>query len=222
MTGESSSKVPESAAGDGLAGLLKNLGRDEILEALSDGGGFCLHCQDLLQTRILNLINKKTSELSVSSGNGQNSVEFWSANSSSSSVLEKNSQSSTKSTSWSSIRTPEPAGHSGIRNGFVNSSPASVDIKQISLNDGLGVMEEQKERTRFAQIGRKKDYVHIERIDGKATNVLQGLELHTQVFNTEEQKKIVDRVYNLQRMGQNGQLRGMYTKAAVEMSFISF
>ncbi|GMQ01820.1 hypothetical protein CsSME_00048315 [Camellia sinensis var. sinensis] len=68
-------------------------------------------------------------------------------------------------------------------------------------------MEEQKERTRFAQIGRKKDYVHIERIDGKATNVLQGLELHTQVFNTEEQKKIVDRVYNLQRMGQNGQLR---------------
>ncbi|GMQ01819.1 hypothetical protein CsSME_00048315 [Camellia sinensis var. sinensis] len=207
MTGESSSKVPESAAGDGLAGLLKNLGRDEILEALSDGDGFCLHCQDLLQTRILNLINKKTSELSVSSGNGQNSVEFWSANSSSSSVLEKNSQSSTKSTSWSSIRTPEPAGHSGIRNGFVNSSPASVDIKQISLNDGLGVMEEQKERTRFAQIGRKKDYVHIERIDGKATNVLQGLELHTQVFNTEEQKKIVDRVYNLQRMGQNGQLR---------------
>ena len=108
-----------------------------------------------------------------------------------------------------------------------NPTPNSVTSKQLArtptnsdifLNDGLGgtssvidngLSEEQKEQIRFSQVGRKKDFVHMEKINGKSTNVLKGLELHTKVFNAEEQKKIVECVYNLQRMGQKGQLRGM-------------
>lgn len=41
-------------------------------------------------------------------------------------------------------------------------------------------------------------------------NVLKGLELYTKVFNADEQKKIVECVYNLQRMAQKGLLRGIY------------
>uniref|UniRef100_A0A5B7BYQ0 Putative Oxidoreductase n=1 Tax=Davidia involucrata TaxID=16924 RepID=A0A5B7BYQ0_DAVIN len=219
MTGEYSGKMPESNAGGACMSLLRTLGRDEILEVLSDG--FCQHCQDLLQTRINNVVNRKLSAKYVSNGNSETSAEFWSADSSS----EKSSESSTRTLSWVSTQTPERV-YSGKQNGYVaNSSPASVNSKQSSsnhlgseilLNDGLsgvtcagdnGLSEEQKEHIRFAQVGRKKDYVHTERIDGKATNVLQGLELHTRVFNAVEQKKIVECVYNLQRMGQKGQLR---------------
>ncbi|XP_044488097.1 RNA demethylase ALKBH9B-like [Mangifera indica] len=86
---------------------------------------------------------------------------------------------------------------------------------EILLNDGLsgdslvdyGLSEEQKERIRFSQVGGKKNFVHMERINGRITNVIRGLELHTRVFNVEEQKKIVRCVHNLQRMGQKGQLR---------------
>ncbi|KAI3729066.1 hypothetical protein L6452_17713 [Arctium lappa] len=44
-------------------------------------------------------------------------------------------------------------------------------------------------------------------VNGKNVNVLQGLELHTRVFNAEEQKKIVESVYEFQLMGQRGRLR---------------
>ncbi|KAA8545528.1 hypothetical protein F0562_020312 [Nyssa sinensis] len=221
MTGEFSGSVPESSAGDACMSLLRTLGREEILEVLSDG--FCQHCQATLQTRINRIVNRKFSAMSVSNGNSETSAEFWSADSSSLGSSKKNSESSTKT--QISIRTPEPA-YSGIRKGYAAiSSPASVDSEQSSfnhsgfeilLNDGLsgvasvgdsGLSEEQKEQIRFAQVGRKKDYVHNERIDGKATNVLQGLELHTRVFNAEEQKTIVECVYNLQHMGQKRQLR---------------
>lgn len=96
--------------------------------------------------------------------------------------------------------------------------PSNSDIL---LNDGLGgtssvidngLSEEQKEQIRFSQVGRKKDFVHMEKIDGKSTNVLKGLELHTKVFNSEEQKNIVECVYNLQRMGQKGQLSGTFVE----------
>ncbi|KAL6994975.1 mRNA N(6)-methyladenine demethylase [Sarracenia purpurea var. burkii] len=166
--------------------------------------------------------DEKSSELPESSDDNQSSIKLWYANSSSlSSSVSSNA--STKSTSWSSIRTPESV-YSGSHKVFASSSPASVNdkrqsfshsISEISLNGGLGGvsslarngLSEEQEHIRFAQIGRKKDFSHIERIDGRATNVLQGLELHTQVFNAEEQKEIVDFVYSLQRMGQNGRLR---------------
>nr|DAD24608.1 TPA_asm: hypothetical protein HUJ06_026072 [Nelumbo nucifera] len=137
-----------------------------------------------------------------------------------------------ESSSWSSTRTPGSV-HSSKRQGHVtSSSPASVSSRQQSLdrldskvaqNDTFakssnGVSNEQvvqkglslspeQEQIRFSQVGRKKDFVYFERVNGKKTNVLQGLELHTRVFNTMEQEKIVDYVYKLQRTGQNGQLK---------------
>ncbi|KAF9608629.1 hypothetical protein IFM89_010114 [Coptis chinensis] len=65
-------------------------------------------------------------------------------------------------------------------------------------------------------VGRKKDFECVERIKGRPVNVLQGLELHTRVFSDEEQKKIVDYVYDLQRMGHSGELReqGEFSGAA--------
>ncbi|KAF8404101.1 hypothetical protein HHK36_008981 [Tetracentron sinense] len=93
---------------------------------------------------------------------------------------------------------------------------------------GSSLFPEQIEQIRLSQVGRKKEFIHIERIHGKATNILQGLELHTQVFNAVEQKEIVDYVYSLQHMGQKGQLKGrtysepkkwMHRKGRVTMQF---
>lgn len=124
------------------------------------------------------------------------------------------------------IQTPESVPSMWLKEAVSTPSPASIYSKAhlsdnsklgILLNDGLsksssvvdtGVTEEQKEQLRFSQVGRKKDYVHIERVNGRKVNVLQGLELYTQVFNPEEQKKIVECVYDLQRMGQKGLLKG--------------
>lgn len=82
-------------------------------------------------------------------------------------------------------------------------------LSGVSSTADRGLSEEQNEQIRFSNVGRKKDFVYIERIDGKAINVLRGLELNTKVFNTEEQKEIVESVYKLQQMGQKGQLRGL-------------
>ncbi|KAG5548674.1 hypothetical protein RHGRI_014127 [Rhododendron griersonianum] len=206
-----------SGAVDGFMGLLKGLKKEEILEVFSEVGteGFCQHCQAVLLSRFRKLIDtKKSKELSEASDDNQRSVDFWSANSSSSVLAERTSKSASKTTSWSSIQTPE----------HVYSSPTSVNSKQaafhhsdfeIALCNGRSGgpshahsgLSKEHEGVRFAQIGRKKDFVHIERVNGKTTNVLHGLELHTGVFNAEEQKEIVDCVYGLQRKGQNGQLR---------------
>ncbi|KAK9164746.1 hypothetical protein Syun_005648 [Stephania yunnanensis] len=71
----------------------------------------------------------------------------------------------------------------------------------------LDLTGEESEQVRFSQVRRKKDFVHYEQFGWKKTNVLQGLELHTGVFNAEEQNMIVNYVYDLQRMGQAGKLR---------------
>ncbi|OVA00644.1 Oxoglutarate/iron-dependent dioxygenase [Macleaya cordata] len=67
---------------------------------------------------------------------------------------------------------------------------------------------DDEEVYRVSQVGRQKDFVHFESVDGgKVKNVLQGLELHTQVFNEEEQKRIVDFVYHIQTLGRARKLR---------------
>jgi hypothetical protein len=87
---------------------------------------------------------------------------------------------------------------------------------KILLNDGLDRVsagsEEKNEQIRISKVIRKKDFKYTERIDGgRQINVLGGLELHTRVFNTEEQENIVEYVYKLQSMGQRGKLRGIYS-----------
>ncbi|XP_059654779.1 RNA demethylase ALKBH9B-like [Cornus florida] len=124
-----------------------------------------------------------------------------------------------------STNNPETVYLGRQRRYVVKSSPASVNNKHPSvfnnsvsemLNDGLNgvsspgfdwLSEDQKEYIRFGQVTSKKDFFHVERVNGRPTNVLHGLELHTDVFSSEEQKKIVECVHNLQRMGKKGQLR---------------
>jgi alkylated DNA repair protein alkB family protein 5 len=198
MTGELS-----GCGADELKSMLRNLEREEIIEVLSDV--FCQHCNSDMQSRINNIVNKKLSKLPVS--NGDSSELFWDADSS--------SQSSNRSASWGSARTPESLySREKEKNGHF--SPPSVNNKHLSnksdsskfngtVDNELSV--EQKEYLRFKQVVRKKDFVHYEKIDGRSVNVVKGLELHTGVFSTEEQNKIVECVYDLQRMGQKGQLR---------------
>lgn len=62
------------------------------------------------------------------------------------------------------------------------------------------------ERAGFNRVGRKKDFVCLERIDGRIMNILEGLELHTRVFSVLEQKQIVDFIYELQEKGRNNVL----------------
>ncbi|XP_024975125.1 RNA demethylase ALKBH5 isoform X2 [Cynara cardunculus var. scolymus] len=66
---------------------------------------------------------------------------------------------------------------------------------------------EQRERIRFTNVKRKKDFICLERVSGKFVNILDGLELHAGVFSAVEQKKIVDFVYELQEKGKNGKLK---------------
>lgn len=83
-----------------------------------------------------------------------------------------------------------------------NHRPSSSTIVNGSTDD--------EEWNRCAQVKRKKDFVHYEKVDGRKMNVVQGLELHAGVFSAEEQKKIVESVYEFQRMGQKRQLMGMF------------
>jgi hypothetical protein len=74
----------------------------------------------------------------------------------------------------------------------------------------LSDLDEQKELIRYSEIHCKNDFTYIERLNGRDINLLQGLELHTGVFNLTEQKEIVDYIYRLQRLGQEGKLRGIF------------
>ncbi|CAI0461675.1 unnamed protein product [Linum tenue] len=66
---------------------------------------------------------------------------------------------------------------------------------------------EQREYIRFMNVKRKKDFMCFERVHGKLMNILDGLELHTGVFSAAEQKRIIDRVFELKEMGMKGELK---------------
>ncbi|CAH9091205.1 unnamed protein product [Cuscuta epithymum] len=66
---------------------------------------------------------------------------------------------------------------------------------------------EQRECIRFSNVKRKKDFICLERIDGKITNILDGLELHSGIFSAAEQNRIVNYVETLHDKGKNGQLK---------------
>lgn len=170
---------------------------------------------------------EKYRNMSMPEDASESSPEFKSVNSSNLDTSQESLESSIKSPLWGSLQTPESVYVGKWKESPFTSLPASVNSKQSSSRIGPDsslspalpqapesvnkeMSEEQKERIGFAQIGRKKNFVHVEKINGKATNVLQGLELHTNVFNVDEQKKIVECVYDFQRRGQNGQLRGIY------------
>ncbi|KAH0460230.1 hypothetical protein IEQ34_010893 [Dendrobium chrysotoxum] len=58
----------------------------------------------------------------------------------------------------------------------------------------------------FKRFYMKKDYVCLDRINRRIVNILDGLQLHIGVFNSMEQKKIVQFIYELQNRGRNNEL----------------
>ncbi|VFQ93469.1 unnamed protein product [Cuscuta campestris] len=64
---------------------------------------------------------------------------------------------------------------------------------------------EQGEYIRFCNVKRMKDFICLERINGKIVNILDGLELHTGVFSAADQIRIVDYVETLNKMGNHGE-----------------
>ncbi|GAB4848142.1 RNA demethylase alkbh9b [Ancistrocladus abbreviatus] len=222
MTGKLGGELPgssESAPADECMNLLRTLEPSEIIEVLS--GGFCSECQSLLKNRIQNIIDRKNAKSFTKEDTS--SVEVWSAEtsfspSSGSSAADNQQRSNQSSIAWSR-GSPFPIRQ---KPKAANLSPTSVNNKKGALNilvhetpspngnskvSNEELSEEQKEWIRFTQVVKKKDFVLYELIHGKEINVLKGLELYTGVFNAEEQKKIVEYVYLLQKMGQKGQLR---------------
>ncbi|GMY39210.1 RNA demethylase ALKBH5-like [Fagus crenata] len=203
MTGELTQKSSESESGasdrEGYMDMLKTLERHEILEVLSQG--FCRQCQSILHARIHRIVNKRVREIPHSNDD----------------IEASRRKHYRQESRRSSTQMPKPI-YSSRQKGS-DSSPESVNNRHNSFerSDGLssrissrldnGLDDEQNEHIRVSQVVRKRDFVHVERIDGKQTNVLQGLELHTGVFNAEEQNKIVECVYGFQRKGRRGQLR---------------
>lgn len=221
MIGDVADQLPEPGAGTDCLTPLRSLTREEILDLLSEG--LCHHCQlhiaDLASRKlgvVANLVNGSTDKLSTLTNSKGSKGSKGKSSSMQKSASESGQQ---ESSSWSSGRVME-------REYVAESSPSSVTSKHASIGNssssqaspdvglskalsaaGNGLSENQKEQLRISQIRRKKDFVYSEKVNGRMTNVVQGLELHIGVFNPEEQKTIVECVYDLQRMGQKGQLR---------------
>ncbi|XP_021800646.1 uncharacterized protein LOC110744918 isoform X2 [Prunus avium] len=179
-----------ATAGQDWMSLLRTLERDQILQVLSDG--FCQNCRGLLKDRI----HKKIGDVSFSSDNNKRAVDVPSQSRNAPIARSEN-------TSMESC--------DKRKRNSVEHSASPVLFNDATRGDSSficgGLLEDPNEHNRVLQVGREKDFSHIESINGRRTNVLQGLELHTRVFNAKERKEIVECVYNLQRMGQRGQLR---------------
>ncbi|XP_068662188.1 RNA demethylase ALKBH9B-like [Aristolochia californica] len=94
-----------------------------------------------------------------------------------------------------------------FKNTYGKSQLNGEDLGGSEATKGTSLSGEERVRDRFFQVRRKKDFVHMERTNGKTVNILDGLELHTGVFDAAEQKKIVDYVYSLQELGRKRKLR---------------
>ncbi|KAK2424406.1 2-oxoglutarate (2OG) and Fe(II)-dependent oxygenase superfamily protein [Trifolium repens] len=102
---------------------------------------------------------------------------------------------------------------------------------ELLLNDGivdvsyleneLSDSEERIERIRYSEVHRKKDFTYIERLYGRDINLLQGLKLHTDVFNVTEQNEIVDYIYRLQRLDKKEDL-DVYSYFILPFNYTTF
>lgn len=87
-------------------------------------------------------------------------------------------------------------------------SRKAIDASPMKTPEKPKLSREQREDLRLKNVKRKKDFICLERFKGKLVNVVDGLELHTGVFSAVEQKRIVDKVYELEERGRKGELRG--------------
>ncbi|KAL2241179.1 UNVERIFIED_CONTAM: RNA demethylase ALKBH9B, partial [Sesamum indicum] len=91
---------------------------------------------------------------------------------------------------------------------FINMNDSSVERTSVDeLKPKVALSRDQREYIRFSSVQRKKDFICLERVNGKFVNILDGLELHKGVFSAAEQKRIVSYVEQLEEMGRNGQLK---------------
>lgn len=152
------------------------------------------------------------------SNNNTRGSSIWHVDDTSHALSSTNQQ---ESTPQRLMQTPEHL--YSFRRKMYHASPLPISVNdelnsfqhpgsELILNDrfvgNFYELSEEEEMTRCAQVGGKNDFIYNEQINGKEINVLQGIELHTRVFNVKEQNKIIDFVYYLQRIGQDGQLRG--------------
>lgn len=96
----------------------------------------------------------------------------------------------------------------GVHRHFSEKRPTNGNVGTVLKVQRKPLLpREQREYIRFMNVQRKKDFICLERVNGKIVNILDGLELHTGIFSAAEQKRIVDLVYVLQEKGKNGELR---------------
>ncbi|KAG6489733.1 hypothetical protein ZIOFF_051010 [Zingiber officinale] len=93
-------------------------------------------------------------------------------------------------------------------------------VKREIAKKETGLSREQREEIHFRNVVRKKDFICLERVNDKIDNILNVLELHTRVFSTAEQKRIVDLVYELQEKGKNHELGGEYSIKRLALSSV--
>ncbi|KAG6536804.1 hypothetical protein ZIOFF_001873 [Zingiber officinale] len=75
-------------------------------------------------------------------------------------------------------------------------------VKREIAKKEIGLSREQREEIHFRNVVRKKDFICLERDNDKIVNILNVLELHTGVFSTAEQNRIVDWSMSCKRKGR--------------------
>lgn len=187
--------------------ILSSLTKEEILEVLSHG--LCHRCETLVHDRLIRMPHKRKrgenlypvedlEDLFVDD-NGSIS-ESWNKR------IRKEGKSSRKANDMKyNFDSPPPKYLKECRrsdtevllcDGIVDVSPPDNELK-----------EESDELIRYYEVHCKKYFSYVERINGRDINLLEGLELHSGVFNATEQNEIVDYIYRLQWRGQQGRLR---------------
>ena len=95
-------------------------------------------------------------------------------------------------------------------NGLADANDSFPEVTSVAeAKPKVALSRDQRECIRFYRVERKKDFLCLERINGKLVNILEGLELHKAIFSAAEQKRIVSYVEQLDEMGKKGQLKGM-------------
>ncbi|KAG6392681.1 hypothetical protein SASPL_146905 [Salvia splendens] len=93
-------------------------------------------------------------------------------------------------------------------NGLVDANDTFSEGTSVAVaKPKVALSRDQREYIRFSGVQRKKDFICLERINGKLVNIVDGLELHKAVFSAAEQKRIVSYVEELEEMGRNGKLK---------------
>ncbi|XP_061337200.1 RNA demethylase ALKBH9B-like [Gastrolobium bilobum] len=201
--------------------MLSSLKKEEILDLLTDG--FCHHCESLLHSRIQSLRKRKMDETLYSDEGFESFRDAEdmpvNGNASNPDSLTRSLRNQLDRPRNSSQRHDSDLSMRDNKSTFDYLPKYLESCKQsdsdLLLNDGIGggsssengLSEDQKECIRYSQVHSKKDFSCIDRVNGREINVLQGLELHTGVFNSLEQNKIVECIYRLEWRGKQGKLR---------------